>query len=313
MKSKKILPGPIVYISTTKDGYFALKKLLEANKKIDLIITLSPEKATNVSDYIDFVPLAKKYAVPYKHVVDINKEFGLFQKLHADAVFVNGWSQIIKKPILSTARYGFVGTHPALLPKNRGRAPIAWHFINNEKYGGVTLFYLDEGCDSGPIIEQMRCVITPNDNALTYYTKITDMGAKLILKNYDKIASGTAISSPQDHRYATYLLRRRPLDSLLVFSNTTREIHNQIRAVSGVYPTAFFKYRGKEYRVMRSLIRKTKRPYGVPGQIIGATKTELRVLTADGIIILAGMLDQHDKPISCSDSFKLGNNINDYK
>lgn len=314
MKDKRInfkKEGPVIYISMTKDGHFALEKLMQAGKGVDLIITLRNNRVDDVSDHIDFSALANQHNIPIKLVTNINKEIDYLKSLKPSLIIVNGWSQLLNEEIISIPTHGCVGTHPALLPKNRGRAPIAWHFINEEKFGGVTLFYLDIGCDSGPIIEQMKFTIHSSDNAQTYYEKITHLGAKLILKNYDKIVNGTAISNSQNHKKATYLLKRRPKDSLLDFKESARQIHNKIRAVSGIYPAAYFYYQGSEYRILFSRLKKLPKYSGVLGQIARVTDGELWVLAKDGVIILTDVQDKNSSAVVCSKVFRTGYVINE--
>lgn len=301
----------VVYVSMTKDGHFALEKLIQSGKKIDLIITLQKGKSGNVSDYTDFSSLANQYNIPIRLVADINKDVAYLKTLRPALIIVNGWSQLLSEEILSLPTYGCVGTHPAFLPKNRGRAPIAWHFINEEKFGGVTLFYLSDGCDSGPIIEQVKFSIRSSDNARIYYEKITDLGAKLLVKNYDKIVNGTAVSRPQNHKKATYLLKRRPRDSFLDFRETAHKIHNKIRAVSGVYPSAYFNYLGKEYKVLSSELRKRPSYSGVPGQVAKVTDKEVWVLAKDKVIILTDVQNKHGDTVVCNKVFRTGYVINE--
>lgn len=301
----------VMYISMTKDGHYALENLLRAGKSINTIITLPPDKSENISDYTDFSPLAEKFGVHIRHVSNINKEVEYIRSIHPSLIIVNGWSQLLSKEILSIPKYGCVGTHPALLPKNRGRAPIAWHFLNEEKLGGVTIFYLSEGCDDGPIIDQDKFIITKSDNALSFYNKITGIGSQLLLKNYDKIASGTARSRKQNNKRATYLLRRRPQDSFLDFSEAARQVHNKIRAVSGVYPSAFFYYQENEYRVKGSELRKMPKYSGVPGQIAQVTVDAVSVITKDGIITLLEIEDKAGNHVNNLDIFRIGYVINE--
>lgn len=303
--------GSIIYISMTRDGHFALEQLMQAGKRVDLIITLRNDKSNDVSDYIDFSILAGRHNIPIKFIANIHKEIDYLKSLKPALIIVNGWSQLLSGEIISIPKYGCVGTHPTLLPKNRGRAPIAWHFINEEKFGGVTLFYLDDGCDSGPIIEQTQFTIRSSDNAQTYYEKITILGAKLLLKNYDKITNGTVISKSQNHKKATYLLKRRPKDSLLDFKESARQIHNKIRAVSGIYPAAYFYYQGNEYKILSSGLKKLPKYSGVPGQIAKVMDEELWVLAKDGIIILINIQDKNGNAIVCSKVFHTGYVINE--
>ena len=65
-------------------------------------------------------------------------------------------NQIFKKQIIELAPKGCINLHTALLPKYRGLMPTFWVLKNNEKYTGVSVFFVDKGIDSGPIIVQRK-------------------------------------------------------------------------------------------------------------------------------------------------------------
>ena len=68
-------------------------------------------------------------------------------------------NEIFKTPIIKLAKKGCINLHTALLPKYRGLMPTFWALKNNEKYTGVSVFFVDEGIDSGPIIVQKKIEI----------------------------------------------------------------------------------------------------------------------------------------------------------
>lgn len=298
----------------TKDGYYALEVLLNKGKKIHEIISYPKEKSSNISDYMDFNSLAKKHKIKIIYTDNINSLISRFLKEKPNVIIVNGWSQLLKKELLSTAINGCVGTHPSLLPKNRGRAPIAWHFINKEKYGGVTLFYLEPTCDSGPIIDQVRFKIKSTDNASSYYEKITKLGAKLLLKHFDSIIDGSARkrATPQDDKKATYLMKRGPQDSYIDFhTKTAEEVHNLVRAVSDIYPLAYFTYKDKQYLVLSSnLPKKMSHFSGIPGQIAKVSKHSIWVLCKQGVVKFTKVLYNNRKEVNLLKNFKTGEVLN---
>jgi methionyl-tRNA formyltransferase len=304
-----------IYVSMTRDGYYALELLLKNKKRIDEIISLPKGKSSNVCDYINFEPLVKKFGVKITYTENVNKLSGMFRQNRPNVIIANGWSQLLRKELLDTAVNGCVGTHPALLPKNRGRAPVPWHFINKEKYGGVTLFYLEAACDSGPIIDQAKFKIRDNDNASSYYQKITNLGAKLLLKHFDSIVNGSAKSKarPQDHLRATYLLKRRPIDSEIDFSaKSAKEIHNMVRAVSDIYPLVNFNYKKQKFLILKSsLPTHAPRFSGIPGQIAKITKDYIWILGKSGIIEFNTILNDKREKVKPNEVFRAGDVLNE--
>ncbi|MFA4827371.1 MAG: methionyl-tRNA formyltransferase [Candidatus Shapirobacteria bacterium] len=301
-----------IYLSMTKDGFICLKDLIAHGKEIDTILTLPFSKAANVSDYQDFSSMAKKSHISLYYIEKINVLLPILQKYRPHIIIVNGWSQLLSLPLIKTAKHGCVGLHPALLPKNRGRAPIAWHFINQEKYGGVTLFYLDAGCDSGPIIDQEKFKILDSDNASSFYKKMTLLASKLLLNNFDDIVNNRAKATKQNNSQATYLLVRRPKHSRINFNYPALSIQNLIRAVTDIYPLANFSYNSQTYYVKDSEILKNAPQFsGFPGQIAKVTNKGLWILTGSRIICLKKIINSQNKLVQVIKQFKTGDILNE--
>ena len=95
-------------------------------------------------------------------------------------------NQIFKRPLIDLAPKGCINLHTALLPKYRGLMPTFWVLKNNEKYTGVSVFFVDEGIDSGPIIVQEKIEIG-NKTQQQLIKETKQIGMNLILKSIDLI------------------------------------------------------------------------------------------------------------------------------
>ncbi|MDB3938464.1 formyltransferase family protein [Flavobacteriaceae bacterium] len=107
-------------------------------------------------------------------------------------------NQIFKKPLIDLAPKGCINLHTALLPEYRGLMPTFWVLKNNEKKTGVSVFFVDEGIDSGPIIVQTEVEIgDKTQKELIIHTKKLGMEAiaksiNLIQKNEVKLIENDA-------------------------------------------------------------------------------------------------------------------------
>ena len=105
---------------------------------------------------------------------------------HPDLLISILGNQIFKEQVFNLAPKGCLNLHTALLPKYRGLMPTFWVLKNNEKETGVSVFYVDEGIDSGPIIVQEKVEIgDKTQEELIAHTK--KIGMKCILKAIDLI------------------------------------------------------------------------------------------------------------------------------
>ncbi|MDB4851845.1 formyltransferase family protein, partial [Flavobacteriaceae bacterium] len=98
---------------------------------------------------------------------------------------------------------GCINLHTALLPKYRGLMPTFWVMKNNEKYTGVSVFFVDEGIDSGPIIVQEKLEIG-NSTQKSLIIKTKRIGMQLILKSIDLISNNKVAIIPNDASKKTY-------------------------------------------------------------------------------------------------------------
>ncbi|MBU2573815.1 MAG: methionyl-tRNA formyltransferase [Elusimicrobia bacterium] len=127
-----------------------------------------------------------------------DEEFaGTLSELQPDLGVVVAYGRLIKKEALAQARLGFINVHFSLLPKYRGAAPVQWALIKGETVTGVTVFWLDEGMDTGPVFAAREVPILPADDALSMFEKTAAAGTDLLAGCLKRIAAGELIKTPQ--------------------------------------------------------------------------------------------------------------------
>lgn len=123
-------------------------------------------------------------------------------------------NQIFKEPILNLAQRGCLNLHTALLPKYRGLMPTFWVMKNNETKTGVSVFFVDEGIDSGPIIVQTEIEIkNRTQEELINHTK--KIGMEAIAKSVDLIHKNEVMlieNDPSKKTYFTFPTRQDVLE-----------------------------------------------------------------------------------------------------
>lgn len=144
--------------------------------------------------------------IPLIHIEGgINKDENL-EKIRAyepDLLVSIAGNQIFKRKLLDVATHGCINLHTALLPKYRGLMPSFWVLKNGETHTGVSVFFVDEGIDSGPILVQHKLAIGSMTQAqLIDVTK--KMGMDAILEAIDKIQAGNPTLIENDASQMTY-------------------------------------------------------------------------------------------------------------
>ena len=99
-------------------------------------------------------------------------------------------NEIFKSEILNIPTFGCINLHSSLLPNFKGVMPSFWVLLKKEKYTGVSVFKMDEGIDSGPIISQKKILIAENTTQKDLIIRTKEIGMKLIIESVEKIKSG---------------------------------------------------------------------------------------------------------------------------
>ena len=147
-----------------------------------------------------------RHGIPILEVTgSINSEKSLetLRALHADLFISITGNQLFKKPLLDIPPLGTLNLHTALLPKYRGLMPSFWVLKNKEKQTGVSVFFVDEGIDSGPILVQKKINIENLSQwELIRMTKF--LGMEAIIEGIELIQSGDYELIPNNEEESTY-------------------------------------------------------------------------------------------------------------
>ena len=208
-----------------------------------------------------------------------------------DIIFVIGWRWILAPELLTIAPKGVLGIHGSLLPRLRGFAPVNWALIRGEAETGPTLFYFDDGCDTGDIVAQRSFPIAADDDARTVRDRIADVSVEMLRDALPGLADGTAPRIEQDHSLATFGTQRRPADGVIDWNLTTTEIVNWVRGLTRPYPGAFIDTGAEPVRVWRV---RPATGSAAPGTVLAHAPTV--VATRDGAVALVDA-DPLDLPI----------------
>lgn len=230
-----------ILIGAVESSRIALERITAADGwTCPLVLTLPVESSGRHSDFVDLEPEAAKGGAELLRIRNANDgdARAAIERLAPDAVFVVGWSQICGPEFRNACGQQVIGYHPAPLPRLRGRGVIPWTILNREPISGGTLFWIDEGVDSGPILAQRFFHVAPEETAGTLYAKHMAALSDMMDEALGAIASGTAPRLEQDERYATWAARRTPADGLVDWSCPAEEIALLIRAVGRPYPGA---------------------------------------------------------------------------
>jgi methionyl-tRNA formyltransferase len=221
-----------------------------------------------------------------------------------------GYNNILKKEIISFPKKGAINLHGGKLPDYRGVAPINWQIIKGEKVGGCCIIFVDEGIDTGDIIEQEFYDIGENDTAGDVVQRQLEIFPPMLLKAVQNIEKGTVNSTKQDLAEGSYYTRRYPDDGRVDFASMTAlDAHNMIRAMRGPYPPAFCFYNDKKIYLLGSELLKEK-IIGTPGRIALKRPEGVIVIARDRGLLITEVSSSMEGPAQkVGDNLKTGNNV----
>ena len=113
----------------------------------------------------------------------------VFRALDADLCVMAYVTDIVPNEMIDAPIHGTIQYHPSLLPLHRGPSSINWAIINGDAETGLSIFWPDEGLDTGPILLQKRVDIGPDDSVGSlYFNHLYPMGIEAILESIDLVA-----------------------------------------------------------------------------------------------------------------------------
>lgn len=136
--------------------------------------------------------------------INAPEELEVLSSYKADIFLSITGNQIFKGPLIDLPKLGILNLHTALLPKYRGLMPTFWVLKNGETETGVSVFWVDKGIDSGPIVSQKRILLIPpiSQRALVKATKI--LGMEAIIEAVNKIKCGDRSVISNDDQQSSY-------------------------------------------------------------------------------------------------------------
>ena len=245
---------------------------------------------------------AEKRGVPvfqFKRMRD-REAIDAFRALNADLCVMAFVTDIVPGDILNAPARGTVQYHPSLLPKHRGPSSINWPIIQGETRTGLTVFWPDEGLDTGPVLLQKTVDIDPDDTlGSLYFDKLFPLGVDAMLESVDMVRDGAAPKRAQDESQATYEGWCRPEDVIIDWQRPLGEIYNLVRG-SDPSPGAGTTYRGSGVRYYGAE-RWPNGPHGRPGEVIEISDRGFAVAAQGGSLFVRRVQPGRDRKMAAGD------------
>jgi len=244
----------IVLIGQARFGEEVLQALLKEGEEI--IAVYAPVPAPGRTEPLK--EAADRLGVPVFQPVRMREPevYTEYTKLEPGLNVMAFVTDILPLNILNYPKMGTIQYHPSLLPKHRGGSAINWAIINGETRTGITIFWPDEGIDTGPILLQKEADISPDDTAGSlYYNKLFTLGVEAIMESIELIRAGKAPRIPQDESQASYEVLCTENEAIIDWSKPVSKVYDLIRGTNP-QPGATTRFQGKKVRIFDSELLK---------------------------------------------------------
>ena len=155
------------------------------------------------------------------------------RSLEADLCVMAYVTLMVPEEALNAPRLGSIQYHPSLLPMHKGPSSINWPIINGENKTGLSIFWPDNGLDTGPILLQKDVVIDPDDTlGSLYFNHLFPMGVDAILEAVDLVRDGTALRLNQDPAKGSYEGWCQRTDVEIDWAQSMDVVYNLIRGAN---------------------------------------------------------------------------------
>ena len=221
--------------------------------------------------------------------------------LNPDVIAVVAYGRILPQRVLDIPTWDCVNIHASLLPQYRGSAPYQWAVLDGLKETGVSAQHMVREMDAGDVIDVEKTEIGENETAGELLDRLAGLAAKLLCRVLARVKSGDQCpGTPQDPENITFAPMLDKTMCPIDWNKTAQQVHNQVRGLHP-WPVATMELKGQKFKVHATRIVEGK---GQPGQILGLTKTGLKIACGEGAVEVISLQADGGKRMAAPDYFR---------
>lgn len=275
----------VIFMGTPEFAVPCLRALHESEHSLIAVVT-QPDRPKGRGGKLTPPPtkvFAQEQGIPVSQPLKMKDPafLDVLKKLNPDVIAVAAFGRILPPVILDLPPKGCINVHASLLPKYRGAAPINWAIIKGETETGITTMQMDPGMDTGDMLLIEKIPILPDDTAGNLFGKLSQIGARLLIKTLEGIETGTIKPIPQDNDKATPAPMMEKETGKIDWGQSALDISNRVRGLDP-WPGAFTFYKGDRLRIWKAAAEAGSR--GDSGTVAGVDKESFSVSTGEGLL-----------------------------
>ena len=260
-------------------GKAVLEALLKRGENV-VAVYVAPEKPGAKADPLKEAALAAGLPVHQPASYRKQEVWDEFKALKPDLQVMAFVTLFVPEEFLNIPTHGSIEYHPSLLPLGRGASAINWPIVQGEKETGLSIFWPDNGLDTGDVLLQKKTPISDTDTlGSVYFDRLFPMGVEAMMESVDLVKAGRAPRIKQDEKLATYEGRCLADNARIDWGKPWRQIDRLIRGCNPA-PAAWTTIDGKVLQVFDVKPLPAKDPKGIGGKI-----GEIVEIAADGFSV----------------------------
>jgi len=268
-------PLRLAFLGTPEFAVPTLRALLDAGHEVACVYTQPPRKAgrghKERPSPVQAEAESRGIAVRTPESLKDEAVQRAFAELKLDAAVVVAYGLILPPAILEAPRLGCLNVHASLLPRWRGAAPIQRAILAGDAETGVTIMRMDEGLDTGPILDQARTPIDTDTDAGMLHDTLAEMGAKVLVPTLERLDAGEIEPQPQPETGATYADKLSPDDRRIDWTRPAIELERLIRAFAPKPGAITTLPDGETLKVLRARVAPAAASGTKPGTVVDAS------------------------------------------
>ena len=294
----------VVFMGTPDIAATCLKKILADGFEVVGVYT-QPDRPKGrgmkmIYSAVKEVALAENIPVFQPENFRADEDVEALRVLNPDVIAVVAYGRILPQRVLDIPAKGCVNIHASLLPQYRGSAPYQWAVLDGLKETGVSAQHMALKMDAGDIIDVEKTEIGENETAGELLDRLAVLGADLLSRVLTRFEKDDVAGVPQKEEDVTFAPMLDKTMCPIDWNKTAQQVHNHVRGLHP-WPVATMELQGQKFKVHATRIVEDS---GQPGQILGLTKTGLKIACGEGAVEVISLQAEGGKRMAAPDYFR---------
>ncbi len=288
----------LVVMGTSAFAVPAMRRLIERGHRIVAVYTQPPRPSGrgHATRPTPMHEAAERLGLPVETPASLRDPDiqARFRAHAADLAVVGAYGLLLPQAVLDAPRLGCINLHASLLPRWRGAAPIERAILAGDAMTGMSIFQMERGLDTGPVLAMAPTPIGPQDTAETLHERLAAMAADMLPGVVDDLLAGRAPAQPQPKEGVTYAHKLERAEGRIDFAEPAAVLARRLRALNP-RPGCWCEVKGERLALLAG---RAVGGGGPPGTVIGLPLT---VACGEGALRLDMVQRQGRKPMAAED------------